>query len=75
MKQTWDIDDNRAREKLCHLIEEYVIGPRSERKREILQLYMVEGKTYEQIEQETGISVSTIGRCVRRYYDRLVLML
>lgn len=75
MKQTWDIDDNRARDKLSHLIQEYVIGPRSERKREILQLYMVEGKTYEQIEQETGISVSTIGRCVRRYYDRLVLML
>lgn len=74
MKQ-WDIDDKRAREKLNHLIDEYVIGPRSETKREILRLYMVFGKTYEQIEQETGISVSTIGRCVRRYYDRLVLML
>lgn len=75
MKQTWDIDDRRARETLNRMIDEYVIGPRSEMKREILRLYMVSGKTYEQIEQETGISVSTIGRCVRRYYDRLVLML
>jgi RNA polymerase sigma factor (sigma-70 family) len=74
-RTTWDIDDQRAREKLCSLIDEYLIGPKSEKAREVLKLYMVDGKTYEQIEEETQLSVSTIGRYVRRCYDKLVLML
>ena len=48
MRRTaWDIDDQRAREKLCSLIDEYLIGPKSEKAREVLKLYMVDGKTYE----------------------------
>ena len=62
-------------EKLSAYIDRFVNGKKAERNREILKLYYLRGKTYEEIEGLTGVSAVHVGRIVHKYGDPILLMM
>jgi len=62
-------------EKLDEYISRYVNGKKAERNRAILREYYFHGFTYEEIAERFRMSPVQIGRIVRRYGDKILLML
>lgn len=57
------------------LIDEHIVGKKAYRNRHILKLYCIDGYTYEQIAEMVNMSPVQIGRIVRRYGNKVLLML
>lgn len=56
------------------LIDENIIGRNAYRNRIILKLYLIDGYTYEQVADMTGMSPVQVGRIVRKDGDKILLM-
>jgi len=59
---------------LEHLIYEHVNGRKAGRNRKILHLYYIDGYTYEEVAEIVDMSAVQVGRIIRRYGDRILLM-
>ena len=53
------------------LIRQWIIGDKAERNREILRRHLFAGRTYEELEEEFGVSSRQIGTICRKCEDIL----
>lgn len=74
MRKTWEIDEGRSASKLGFLIDEYILGPKSEQTRAVMKLHFFRGISYEAIAEEVDMSPTQVGRIVRKYEDTLLKM-
>lgn len=75
MKRAWDFDPSRSTSRLDYLIGEYINGPNCEKYRAILRLHFLQGMSQAAIAEAVEMSDTQVGRVIRKYGDKLLLML
>ena len=66
MQEQVKIKAGMTADELKAAIEQHIIGPRSERDREVIWAYMTGRHKYETLAEEFEISVSTVQRIIER---------
>lgn len=61
-------------EKLEYLIDQYVVGKKAYRNRQILKLWLIDGYSYEDIAAKMEMSAVQVGRIIRRDGDKILLL-
>lgn len=63
---------NVTKSQLVHIIDEYVIGYKSERNRVILKRRLCDGLTYEELSEEFDLSVNQVKNIIYKEMDILI---
>lgn len=63
---------NVTKSQLVHIIDEYVIGYKSERNRSILKRRLCDGLTYEELSGEFDLSVNQVKNIIYKEMDILI---
>ena len=62
---------DKPRDELVEVVRQWVVGKNADLERKIIVGNLIDGKRYEPLAEELGISVSTVQRAVKKHQRRV----